>query len=245
MNSFVIKNVGDKAITIYLGNKISSDINLKVHYICEKINQDSPPWLIDVVPAYNSLTVIYDLFKINSEKVKHYLLEIVPSKNPTTENSVNRKPIINIPVKYGGEEGPDLEYVADYCKLPSEEVVNIHSSNVYLVYMIGFSPGFPYLGKLDSRIRCPRLEKPRMKVSPGSVGLADDQTGIYSIESPGGWRLIGKTPISLFNLEKSNPFFILPGTKVKFFSIDLRIYDKIQRKILKGENILDFEEDFD
>ena len=115
MSSFLIKNVGDKAITIYLDNKISSQINLKVHSICQKINKDHPAWLIDVIPAYNSLTVLFDLNFIDSRKVRNYLSRII-SKDNDFKNIKRPESVINIPVKYGGEEGPDLEYVADYCK---------------------------------------------------------------------------------------------------------------------------------
>jgi|ETNmetMinimDraft_8_1059916.scaffolds.fasta_scaffold67559_2 KipI family sensor histidine kinase inhibitor len=244
MNSFLIKNVGDQSVTIYFDNKISPDINLRVHQISQKINDDKESWLIDVVPAYNSLNVIYDLNLIQSKEVKNYLSKIMLSEKTLTKNHQTSK-IIKIPVKYGGNEGPDLEYVADFCKLSSEEIIKIHTSEIYLVYMTGFSPGFPYLGKLDPRIHCPRLDNPRVKVDSGSVGLAGSQTGIYSIDSPGGWRIIGRTPIKLFDLEKNDPFYISPGMQINFFSVDFKNYEDIQKRILKGKNFLDIGEEYE
>ena len=244
MSSFLIKNVGDQSVTIYFDNKISPDINLRVHKISQKINDDKESWLIDVVPAYNSLNVIYDLNLIQSKQVKKYLSKIILSNKTLTKNN-NTSNIIKIPVKYGGNEGPDLEYVADFCKLSSEEVIKIHTSEIYLVYMTGFSPGFPYLGELDPRIHCPRLDNPRIKVDSGSVGLAGSQTGIYSIDSPGGWRIIGRTPIKLFDLEKKDPFYISPGMRIKFFNVDLKNYEDIQKRILDGANFFDIGEEYE
>ena len=244
MNSFLIKNVGDQSVTIYFDNKISPDINLRVHKISQKINDDKESWLIDVVPAYNSLNVIYDLNLIQSKQVKKYLSKIILSNKTLTKNN-NTSNIIKIPVKYGGNEGPDLEYVADFCKLSSEEIIKIHTSEIYLVYMTGFSPGFPYLGELDPRIHCPRLDNPRIKVDSGSVGLAGSQTGIYSIDSPGGWRIIGRTPIKLFDLEKKDPFYISPGMRIKFFNVDLKNYEDIQKRILDGVNFFDIGEEYE
>ena len=244
MNSFLIKNVGDQSVTIYFDNKISPDINLRVHQISQKINDDKESWLIDVVPAYNSLNVIYDLNLIQSKEVKNYLSKIMLSEKTLTKNHQTSN-IIKIPVKYGGNEGPDLEYVADFCKLSSEEVIKIHTSEIYLVYMTGFSPGFPYLGELDPRIHCPRLDNPRIKVDSGSVGLAGSQTGIYSIDSPGGWRIIGRTPIKLFDLEKNDPFYISPGMRINFVSVDFKNYEDIQKRILAGANFFDIGEEYE
>ena len=244
MNSFLIKNVGDQSVTIYFDNKISPDINLRVHKISQKINDEKESWLIDVIPAYNSLNVVYDLNLIQSKQVKKYLSKIILSNKTLTKNNKTSN-IIKIPVKYGGNEGPDLEYVADFCKLSSEEIIKIHTSEIYLVYMTGFSPGFPYLGELDPRIHCPRLDNPRIKVDSGSVGLAGSQTGIYSIDSPGGWRIIGRTPIKLFDLEKKDPFYISPGMRIKFFNVDLKNYEDIQKRILDGVNFFDIGEEYE
>ena len=128
-----------------------------------------------------------------------------------------RKPRqIEVPVRYGGVKGPDLESVASYCNLRVEDVIRIHTEKIYTVYMMGFTPGYPYMGKLDDRLIMPRLETPRTRVPAGTVAIAGSQTGIYSIESPGGWRLIGWTPLKLFDLGAESPFLFSPGDEVKF-----------------------------
>ena len=129
----------------------------------------------------------------------------------------SRKPRrIEVPVRYGGEKGPDLEFVASHCGLRVEDVIRIHNERIYTIYMMGFTPGYPYMGKLDDRLIMPRLETPRTRVPAGTVAIAGLQTGIYSIESPGGWQLIGWTPLKLFDFGSSSPFLFWPGDEVKF-----------------------------
>jgi len=133
------------------------------------------------------------------------------------EENESRKPRrIEVPVRYGGELGPDLEFVASHCGLRVENVIRIHSGKIYSVYMMGFTPGYPYMGKLDDALITPRLETPRTRVPAGTVAIAGSQTGIYSIESPGGWQLIGWTPLKLFDPESESPFLFSPGDEVKF-----------------------------
>jgi KipI family sensor histidine kinase inhibitor len=127
--------------------------------------------------------------------------------------------IVELPVVYGGEDGPDLESVAEHADLSVQEVIDIHSGVDYRVYMIGFAPGFPYLGGLDQRIATPRLKTPRISVPAGSVGIAESQTGVYPNASPGGWQLIGRTASVLFDVTKSSPSLITPGSKVRFFPV--------------------------
>ena len=132
--------------------------------------------------------------------------------------------IIELPVVYGGEDGPDLETVAEHAGLSTQEVIEIHSGTGYRVYMIGFAPGFPYLGGLDERIACPRLKTPRISVPAGSVGIAESQTGVYPNASPGGWQLIGRTAVKLFdpnvNAANASPSLITPGAEVRFVPVD-------------------------
>ena len=201
MNSFLIKNIGDRSISVYFENIISPEINLNIHEIVERINKDKQSWLVDVVPTYNSFSVVFDINLTKSQEVKNYISEVLISKK--NQEFVNEnQTIINIPVKYGGEEGPDLEDVANYCNLSSDEIVKIHSSTLYLVYMTGFSPGFPYIGGMDDSLETPRLKKPRTVVPSGSVAIGGKQTGIYPMESPGGWNIIGRTYLNLFDWKK-------------------------------------------
>ncbi|WP_297062538.1 5-oxoprolinase subunit PxpB [Thermococcus sp.] len=209
-----IKPLGDSALLVSFGERIDEEINEKVHTLAKAIEQANFEWLVEVVPAYSSLAVIYDPALVDFESVKRTIegIEI------TSERFEGK--LVEVPVVYGGEYGPDLEFVAEYNGLSVDEVVEIHSRPVYRVYFLGFLPGFAYLGGMDERIATPRLEKPRLKVPAGSVGIAGKQTGIYPLESPGGWRLIGRTPLRLFNPAKDPPTLFQPGDRVKFVPID-------------------------
>lgn len=207
----IFKPAGDSAIAIIFGNEIDENVNKKVHAVAEAIEEAAPEWLIEVVPTYTSVYIYYDSLKISYSEVLEAVKPFL-SAEPREE----KKRIIEIPVAYGGEFGPDIEFVAEYNGLTVEEVIEIHSKPLYRVYMLGFLPGFAYLGGMDERIATPRLEKPRLKVPAGSVGIAGKQTGWYAIESPGGWRLIGRTPLKTFDPSKSPPSIVMPGDYVKF-----------------------------
>ena len=208
------KPAGDSALVIIFGDRIDEKINKKVHAVANAIEKASPDWLVEVVPTYTSVYVYYDPLKLSYrnilDAIKPFLL---------VEPKEERPRIVEIPTAYGGEFGPDIEFVAKHNGLTVEEVIEIHSKPLYRVYMLGFTPGFAYLGGMDERIATPRLEKPRLKVPAGSVGIAGKQTGIYPIESPGGWRLIGRTPLRLFTPEKDPPTLLQPGDYVRFVPI--------------------------
>ncbi|WP_457753443.1 5-oxoprolinase subunit PxpB [Thermococcus sp.] len=208
------KPAGDSALVIIFGDRIDEGINKKVHAVANAIEKASPDWLIEVVPTYTSIYVYYDPLKLSYQEVLDAIKPFL-SAEPKEE-----KPrIVEIPTAYGGEFGPDIEFVAQHNDLTIDDVIEIHSKPLYRVYMLGFTPGFAYLGGMDERIATPRLEKPRLKVPAGSVGIAGKQTGIYPIESPGGWRLIGRTPLRLFTPEKDPPTLLQPGDYVKFVPI--------------------------
>ena len=141
--------------------------------------------------------------------------------------------LIEIPTIYGGEYGPDIEFVAEHANLSKDDVIKIHSGTDYLVYMMGFIPGFTYLGGLDERIATPRLKSPRLKIDAGSVGIAANQTGMYPLESPGGWQLIGRTPLKLFDDTKEPPVFIQAGDYIRYVPIDQKEYDRIKEEVEK------------
>ncbi|WP_297556607.1 5-oxoprolinase subunit PxpB [Thermococcus sp.] len=209
-----IKPLGDSALLISFGETIDEEINEKVHALTRTIEQANFEWLVEVVPAYSSLAVIYDPTLVDFESVKR-AIEGIEIASERFEGK-----LVEVPVVYGGKYGPDLEFVAKYNGLSVDDVIEIHSRPVYRVYFLGFLPGFAYLGGMDERIATPRLEKPRLKVPAGSVGIAGKQTGIYPLESPGGWRLIGRTPLRLFNPAKDPPTLFRPGDRVKFVPID-------------------------
>ncbi|WP_297420053.1 5-oxoprolinase subunit PxpB [Thermococcus sp.] len=210
-----IKPSGDSAIAVSFGETIDEEINGRVHAVARAIEEMSFEWLVEVVPAYSSLYVFYDPLKVSYTEVE---ASIKPLLNAKTESFEGR--LIEVPVVYGGKYGQDIEFVAEHNGLTVDDVIEIHSQQVYRVYFLGFLPGFAYLGGMDERIAAPRLERPRLKVPAGSVGIAGRQTGIYPLESPGGWRLIGRTPLRLFNPSKEPPTLLQPGDRVKFVPID-------------------------
>lgn len=211
----IFKPAGDSAIIIVFGDEIDEEINDMVQGMAKIIEKKEPPWLIEVVPTYTSVYVYYDPLKASYFQVLQEIKSLLPAKIERGERR-----IVEVPVTYGNEFGPDIEFVAHHNNLSVEEVIKIHSRPLYRVYMLGFLPGFAYLGGLDRRLWTPRLKNPRTKVPAGSVGIAGMQTGWYAIESPGGWRLIGRTPLKTFNVERRIPSIVAPGDYVRFVPID-------------------------
>ena len=154
--------------------------------------------ILDVIPSYAAILICFDPLVTDGEEVTSKLEEIILSRTPSEERTIEKR-IIEIPVAYGGEYGPDLDAVAAHTGLSKEEVIRLHSEPEYPVYMIGFLAGFPYLGGMNPALATPRLATPRLSVPAGSVGIAEGQTGIYSVESPGGWQIIRRTPLELYN----------------------------------------------
>jgi inhibitor of KinA len=204
---------GDAAVLIQVGDEIDLTTNQHVHALAALINVSPLSGLIETVPAYGTLLVHYDPLFLSFEQIRNYLREKITQVHDNV--SWERKQL-EIPVRYGGEYGPDLESVAHHCQMQIEDVIRIHSEKIYTIFMMGFTPGFPYMGKLDDAILMPRLETPRTRVPAGTVAIAGSQTGIYPIDSPGGWQLIGWTPLQLFNPESESPFLFSPGDEVKF-----------------------------
>ena len=205
--------LGDSAVLVQLGDEIDFKINQQVHALTSLIETSSMNGIVETVPAYATLLVHYDPLIVSFTQVKSQLW----TKIAQIEETAARKPRqVEVPVRYGGEYGIDLESVASHLHLSVEDVIRIHSEKIYTVYMMGFTPGFPYMGKLDDGLVMPRLVTPRTRVPAGTVAIAGSQTGIYSIDSPGGWNLIGWTPVQLFNSESESPFLFAPGDEVKF-----------------------------
>lgn len=219
---------GDSALNIEFGNEISEEINKKIRAASALIENREISGISEVVPTYRSLMIHYDPLIIEYEE----LISILKGIEENIKNVELYSPeIIEIPVLYGGQYGPDIENVAMHNKLTVEEVIKIHTSAEYLIYMLGFTPGFPYLGGMDKRIATPRLHSPRTKIPAGSVGIAGEQTGIYPVQSPGGWQLIGSTPIELFNPDIENPILLKSGNYIVFKSIDEEEYMKIKEEV--------------
>lgn len=237
---------GDSALIVKAGDQISVEINQTIRRLLARVEMERISGITDFIPSYNELMICFN----PSLTEYHKLLEIIRSLEPAIAD-IHLPPsaLIEVPVLYGGKiiyseirssgenvsdnTGPDLEDVARFNKLSIDDVIQIHSSATYLVYMLGFTPGFCYLGGMDSRIAMPRKETPRLKIPEGSVGIADQQTGIYPIESPGGWQLIGKTPLKLFDPNRKPEFLFKIGDTLRFKPISetefLRLSQEWQR----------------
>ena len=219
----------DSAILIEFGNLIDFEINAKVYALQTEIERSCiSRSVIEFISSYRSLLVEYDNTEHTYAELHDQISEIA-ERVAITKVSTNGDAgeIHEIPVAYGGEYGPDLETVANHAGLTSDEVIEVHSGTDYHVFMLGFAPGFPYLGGMDERIACPRLATPRTLVPAGAVGIAESQTGVYPNPSPGGWQLIGRTPMKLFDVDADPPSAMLPGTKVNFVPISREQYDEI------------------
>jgi len=206
--------VGDRALLVKLGDAIDLDINRKVHALCRTVEQAKIYGAEECVPAFASLLVYYDPLKINYEQLVFQLKDLEPKLDEFSAKMEIRE--IVVPTVYGGEFGPDLPNVARFHGLSESEVIRVHTETEYTVYMIGFIEGFPYMGKVPDTIAAPRLETPRLKIPAGSVGIAGNQTGIYPCESPGGWQIIGRTSLKLFDPDAQQPALFQPGDCAKF-----------------------------
>lgn len=206
--------MGDAAILVELGDVLDAALNARVHALARRV--EALRGVTAVVPGYATLLVEYDPAQCEYDALCH---EIQNALHIGDAAVVNHTRVIEIPVKYGGEYGPDLEFVARHNGITPAEVVNVHARTTYQVFMLGFAPGFPYLGIVDEKIAAPRLETPRKRVPAGSVGIAGRQTGIYPRESPGGWRLIGRTDVPLFDPTREPPTLLRAGDHVRFVPI--------------------------
>ena len=215
--------LSDNAIVLQFGEEVSEEIHAKIQAVAHYLEQHPLPGMQAYVPAYTTLTVYYDPWVTsNKGKTDPYdamVAQLQQVLSETKKHKRNGGRLVEIPVCYGGEYGPDLEEVVGYTNLSHEEVIALHSGTTYLVHMMGFAPGFPYLGGLNDRIATPRRHEPRKAIPKGSVGIAGQQTGIYPIETPGGWQLIGQTPLELFNPDRAQPSLLRAGDKVRFVPI--------------------------
>lgn len=232
---------GEAGITVEFGNGISTEIHGKVSAFADYLDNHPFNGMIEYIPAFRNVTVFYDptitcdlspgtvaesadlpTSYLKVENLLKSALELIHVTKPTEKGKT-----IEIPVCYEGDFAPDLQFVADYHKISTEEVIKIHTEVGYLVYMIGFAPGFPYLGGMSDKIATPRRSTPRTAIPVGSVGIADSQTGAYPLESPGGWQIIGRTPVALFKPLEEPPILLRTGNIVKFKAITQTEYTKI------------------
>lgn len=219
--------LAEDAWLIHVGTQADRATNARVHALAARIRAHSPAWLHDLVPAYTSLGVFFDTDAIDADRARAWLDAQCEGDFETTTAHAARP--IEIPVCYGGAFGEDLDAAAAELGLASAELIARHSAATYTVAMIGFAPGFPYLIGLDPALALPRLATPRTRVPAGSVAIGGAQTGIYPRESPGGWRLIGRTPLALFDPQRAAPSRLAPGDLVRFIAIDADAFARLER----------------
>ena len=222
---------GDSALVVEFGSEISPQINERVRGMYLAIEKAAIPGIVSLTPTYRSLLVQYDPLTVPYRD----MLETLQKLEGSLEKMELPKPnVMEIPTLYGGDCGPDLDFVCRHSGLGRDEVIRIHSSREYLIYMLGFAPGFPYLGGMDERIATPRLKTPRTKINSGSVWIAGQQTGIYPLASPGGWQLIGRTPILLYDPQRNPPILYRTGDYLKFVPVSEKEYAEIEQQVAQG-----------
>jgi KipI family sensor histidine kinase inhibitor len=219
--------MGDRGLLLEFGDEISSEVNEKVRRMALAIQPEAIEGIVETIPTYRSLLIIYNpvVLPIDDLKKRLYLIERGLQQIPFPEPKLTR-----IPVAYGGSYGPDLEEVAKYHRISTEEVIRLHCSKPYFIYMIGFMPGFPYMGELPEELITPRLKTPRLLVPAGSVAIAQKQTGIYSMDSPGGWQILGRTPVKLFGPDREPPALLQMGDLVQFYPISEKEFEEWHSK---------------
>jgi len=208
--------MGDRSFLVELGDTISPDVNRCVQQLMLQLRQAPLAGVRELAPGYRSLLVVFDPLTIAPEKLKAAITNVAARPGGS---ELPQAKLITVPVFYGGDYGPDLEWVAGHLGISTEEVIRLHTETVYRVYMIGFTPGYPYMGELPAALAVPRRSTPRTRVPKGSVGIAQHQTGIYPVESPGGWQIIGWTPIELFDSSRQLPSLLEMGDRVKFEAV--------------------------
>lgn len=228
--AFEIEDQGDRTLIIRLGDRIAPDIGRRCLAVADALRQANLAGVVDIVPSYTAVAVQYmptarddtPTFSLLSDKIRDLIGHIPP-------NTAEHAREVDIPVCYGGKHGPDLEDVAKQCGLTPQEVIEIHTAPGSMVYMLGFAPGHPYIGLLDERLNVPRKDVPRTAVPPGSVATANRQTAIYPNVLPGGWSILGATPLKLFDVRRTpSPALLQPGDRVRFVPISESDFDRLQ-----------------
>lgn len=231
MQKAKILTAGDSSLLIQFDSIIDPAVNARIAATVQLMREQQIEGVVDIIPAFCSLLINYDPRVISYDEMKTRMEKILSVEVAAGER---RKKIYEIPVCYGGEYGPDLNTIAEHAGLTPAEVIDIHTSADYLIYMLGFLPGFTYLGGLDERIHTPRLANPRVRIPAGSVGIGGSQTGIYPMDSPGGWQLMGMTPVKTYDPNREIPILVEAGDYIRFVAVDEQEYEKIRVQVAQG-----------
>jgi len=226
VSTFRIVPVGDATMVVEFEERIDPAVNARAIAAAEALRAAAIAGVRDVVPTYRSVAVYYDPLLTDYERLVWRLEDAVAVPAPAANVE---PPRIRLPVCYGGDFGPDLPEIARFARMSEAEVIEIHTSRTYRVFMLGFMPGFAYMGLVDSRIAIPRRETPRVRVPPGSVCVAGVQTSIHPVEAPSGWHLIGRTPVRPFDPSRRDPFLMKPADEVQFYAIGRDEFDRLDR----------------
>lgn len=210
------RQMGDRSLLVELGREISPAVNQQVRSLYFTMKARTLEGLIDFMPGYRSLLLVFDPFKLSPDVLKTHVDNLLARMDAA---SLPESVIHHVPVVYGGEYGPDLAWVARYHQTTPERIIQRHTATLFRVYMIGFTPGFPYMGELPVDLVTPRRAVPRTVVPRGSVAIAEQQSGIYPVQSPGGWQILGFTPLRLFDATRHPPALINMGDQVQFYAI--------------------------
>ncbi|WP_158738704.1 5-oxoprolinase subunit PxpB [Alteribacillus sp. YIM 98480] len=231
MHPIRMEAMGDGGLRVVFGSSISKKINQKIRAFTFLLEENKINGISEWVPSYTSVTIHYDPARLTFDALKK---QVMQRCNEAKQIDIPPANVYEIPVCYGGEFGPDLKNVASHNQLEINEVIDLHTAGEYLIYMLGFTPGFPYLGGMNETLSTPRLTTPRSLVKAGSVGIAGNQTGVYSLDSPGGWNIIGRSPVKLFDVTKKHPVLLEAGHYIRFFSITDTMYETIKKQIKEG-----------
>jgi inhibitor of KinA len=224
MKDFRLVRAGDSTLVLDFEERIDPAVNARVIRLGEAVAAARIPGVRDIVPTFRSLAVFFDPLRLDYAQLTDC---IEAHAEPPPETDTERRTPLRVPVCYGGDFGPDLDGIAEFAKMSAADVISLHAGAIYRVYMMGFLPGFAYLGIVDQRIAAPRRSMPRVRVPRGSVGIAGPQTGIYPADSPGGWQIIGRSPLRPFDISRTAAFLFELGDAVQFVPVDRAEYDHL------------------
>lgn len=221
-----IVSAGDSAIVVEFDDRVDPSVNARAIAVADAIQAAGLAGVRDVVPTFRAVAIYFDPLHTDGDAL---MARVEAEAAGSSQQADAERTPVRIPVCYGGDLGPDLGAVAEFSQLDEATVVALHTGRSYRVFMLGFVPGFAYLGTVDDRIAMPRRATPRVRVPPGSVGIAGVQTGIYPLETPGGWQLVGRTPLKPFDPARAEPFLLKAGDTVEFYAIDKQQFDEVAR----------------